>query len=74
MRLTNTYLGGVYVDGKLFTHPDRLMGTADNTRNKVLKQLRLNVKETLTAGYVDRHTIELHIYHPMTQKEEIVQY
>lgn len=50
------------------------MGTADSTRNKVVKQLRENVRETLTADYINRHNVELRVKNPNTHQVETIQY
>ena len=55
------YVGVVYVDGKLFTHPNMLMGVADATASKVTKQLRENIRDTFTKGYINSHIIELKV-------------
>ena len=73
-KLAKRFTGVVYIDGEMFTHPDRLIGTADSTRNKVVKQLRENVRETLTAGYINRHNIELRVKNPYTIQVETIQY
>ena len=68
------YTGVVYVDGKHFTHPNRLMGTADNNRNKVLRELRQNVRETLTSDYIGSRTIEFHVCDRKAKQVETVNY
>jgi hypothetical protein len=50
------------------------MGTADSTRNKVVKQLRENVRETLTTDYINRHMVELRVKDPNTHHVETIQY
>ncbi len=72
--LAQRFTGSVYVDGNLFTHPNRLMGVADTTRNKVLKQLRENVRETLTEEYISRHEITLRIKNPKTKEVESIDF
>ena len=73
-KLAQRFTGVVYIDGVMFTHPDRLIGTADSTRNKVVKQLRENIRETLTADYINRHNIELRVKNPDTLQVETIQY
>lgn len=73
-KLAQRFTGVVYIDGEMFTHPDRLIGTADSTRNKVVKQLRENVRETLTADYINHHNIELRVKNPDTFQVETIQY
>ena len=73
-KLAQRFTGVVYIDGEMFTHPDRLIGTADSTRNKVVKQLRENIRETLTADYINRHNIELRVKNPDTLQVETIQY
>jgi hypothetical protein len=73
-KLAQRFTGVVYIDGELFTHPNRLMGTADSTRNKVVKQLRENVRETLTSHYISQHTIELHVCDRQTKQVETIKY
>lgn len=72
--LAQRFTGSVYVDGNLFSHPNRLMGAADNTRNKVLKQLRENVRELLTEEYISRHEITLRIKNPKTKEVESIDF
>lgn len=73
-KLAQRFFGAVFVDGNLFTHPDRIMGVADTTRNKVLKQLRENVRETLTEEYISRHEITLRIKNPKTKEVESINF
>ena len=73
-KLAQRFTGVVYIDGEMFTHPNRLIGTADSTRNLVVKQLRENVRETLTADYINRHNIELRVKNPDTLQVETIQY
>ena len=73
-KLAQRFTGVVYIDGEMFTLPDRLIGTADCTRNKVVKQLRENIRETLTADYINRHNIELRVKNPNTFQVETIQY
>ena len=72
--LAQRFTGVVYIDGEMFTHPNRLMGTADSTCNKVVKQLRENVRETLSAEYINRHNVELRVKNPNTNQVETIQY
>ena len=72
--LAKRYTGVIYVDGTLFTHPNRLMGTADTTRNKVVKQLRDNIRDTFTTDYIARHTITLRVKDPNTHQVETIKY
>lgn len=73
-KLAQRFTGVVYIDGEIFTHPNRFMGTADSTRNKVVKQLRENIRETLTADYINRHNVELRVKNPNTHQVETIQY
>ncbi len=68
------FTGVIYVDGQLFTHPGRLMGAANTTRAKVVKELRENVRETLTDHYISQHTIELHVCDRQTKQVETINY
>ena len=68
------FTGVIYVDGQHFTHPDRNMGAANTTRAKVVKELRENVRETLTGRYISRHTIELHVCDRQTKQVETIKY
>ena len=68
------FTGTIYVDGQLFTHPGRLMGAANSTRAKVVKELRENVRETLTGHYISQHTIELHVCDRQTKHVETIKY
>lgn len=72
--LANRYTGVIYVDGSLFTHPNRMMGTADSTRAKVVKQLRANIRDTFTADYISRHNITMRVKDPNTNKVENIQF
>ena len=72
--LVQQFTGAVYVDGNLFTHPNRLMGVADTTRNKVLKQLRENVREVLTEEYINLHEITLRVKNPKTKEVESINF
>lgn len=73
-KLAQRFIGVIYIDGELFTHPNRLIGTAESTRNKVVKQLRKNVRETLTANYINSHNVELRVNNPKTHQVETIQY
>lgn len=73
-KLAQRFIGVIYIDGELFTHPNRLIGTADSTRNKVVKQLRKNVREALTADYINSHNVELRVNNPNTHQVETIQY
>ena len=68
------FTGVIYVDGQHFTHPDRLMGAANSTRAKVVKELRENVRETLISHYISHHTIELHVCDRQTKQVETIKY
>ena len=68
------FTGDIYVDGQHFTHPDRIMGAANTTRAKVVKELRENVCETLTNHYISNHTIELHVSDRQTKQVETIKY
>ena len=66
------FLGSVYMDGKIFTHPNSLMGFADNSKSKVVKQLRINVHENIHKDYINKHDWELHILDDRTKQTEII--
>lgn len=72
--LGKRFIGLVYVDGEHFTHPNRIMGVAEISRNKTLSELRKNVKETLANSYINNHNIELRICVPLTKNTEIIKY
>jgi len=68
------YTGVVYVDGKHFTHPNRLMGAADNNHNKVLRELRQNVCEAFTSDYISSYDIKFHVCDRKTKQVETINY
>ena len=72
--LGKRYIGLVYVDREHFTHPNRIMGVAEFSRNKTLSELRKNVKETLTNSYINNHNIELRICDRLTNQTETIKY
>ena len=72
--LGKRFTGAVCVDGTFFTHPDVLLGTADNKRNVVLKNLRKNLSETMTNDWLAKHDVELHIVDRATRKVEHVKF
>lgn len=68
------FIGVVYIDGELFSHPNRLMGAADSTCKKVVKQLCENVREILSPDYIRRHNIELKVMNPNIHQVETIHY
>lgn len=70
--LGKRFIGSVYVDGEIFTHPNNLMGTAEITRNSTLSKLCKNINGTLTNSYLDCHNIELRVYDRQTKQVESI--
>ena len=73
-KLFQRFIGIVYVDGLLFTHPDILMGVSGSSRNKVLKLLRDNVLGTLTTKFINRHNVEFRVHNLITHQVEIIRF
>lgn len=68
------FIGVIYIDGQHFTHPNRIMGAANTTRAKVVKEMRENVRETLTDHYISQHMIELHVCDRQIKQVEKIKY
>lgn len=50
------------------------MGAANTTMAKVVKEMRENVRETLTDHYISQHTIELHVCDRQTKQVKTIKY